>query len=207
MTINLNLQKSLQAEQKSLSALFDEYAQIARIADLANGKAVGKDGKVTFEVYVQTVYFAQVLDAANLRLSIMSEGRYTLVRRTASTDNRSGNGLEMDVFDAHTGKARDVKSLSGGETFMAPLSLALGFSDVIQRYAGGVQLDALFIDEGFGSLDPEALEQALKILEQLSQDNRFIGLISHVEELKNRIDNKIVIEKTKADSHVHVEVA
>lgn len=207
LTSNRALAKRLDEERAKMGGLFEEYTHVNKIANLANGKTGNaKMGKVTFETYVQMVYFERVLEMANLRLNIMSEGRYLLVRRTSSSDKRAISGLDMDVLDAHTGKTRDVKSLSGGETFMASLSLALGFSDVIQNYAGGVQLDALFIDEGFGSLDPETLEQALRILDQLSSDNRFIGLISHVEELKRNIDKKIVIEKTMSGSHARIEM-
>lgn len=195
----------LAAEHKAVAGIEDEYVQVDALAKLANGKNPGQAGKMPFETYVQTVYFDQVLAAANQRLVLMSEGRYTLVRRREPGNKRFMAGLEINVLDAHTGRERDVKSLSGGETFMASLSMALGFSDVIQRSAGGVQLDSLFIDEGFGSLDPEALDQALSILEELSASDHFIGIISHVDELKSRIDKKVVVEKGQRGSSAHIE--
>jgi exonuclease SbcC len=182
------------------------YRTIARPAAFAAGTAVGTMGRLSFETYVQSVYFEHVLDAANERLNMMSEGRFQLRRRKASNDNRKANGLELDVFDAYTGKQRDVKTLSGGESFLASLSLALGFSDVIQRQAGGIHLETMFIDEGFGTLDPEALELALRIFDQLGQDDRLVGIISHVEELKSRIERKVIVKKTPSGSSLSVEV-
>ncbi|WP_314009817.1 SMC family ATPase [Cryptobacterium curtum] len=195
------LKKIAQSSQR----IEEEFSQISYLADLASGNAVGTQGKISFETYVQSVYFDSVLDAANERLSLMSEGRYTLLRRQQARDNRTQSGLDMDVFDAYTGKQRDVKTLSGGESFLASLSLALGFSDVIQRQAGGIQLDTMFIDEGFGSLDTEALELALRIFDQLGRDKRLVGIISHVEELKDRIDHRIVVQKDQTGSTLTVK--
>lgn len=195
------LKKIAQSSQR----IEEEFSQISYLADLASGNAVGTQGKISFETYVQSVYFDSVLDAANERLSLMSEGRYNLLRRQQARDNRTQSGLDMDVFDAYTGKQRDVKTLSGGESFLASLSLALGFSDVIQRQAGGIQLDTMFIDEGFGSLDTEALELALQIFDQLGKDKRLVGIISHVEELKDRIDHRIVVQKDQTGSTLTVK--
>ena len=195
------LKKIAQSSQR----IEEEFSQISYLADLASGNAVGTQGKISFETYVQSVYFDSMLDAANKRLSLMSEGRYTLLRRQQARDNRTQSGLDMDVFDAYTGKQRDVKTLSGGESFLASLSLALGFSDVIQRQAGGIQLDTMFIDEGFGSLDTEALELALRVFDQLGRDKRLVGIISHVEELKDRIDHRIVVQKDQTGSTLTVK--
>lgn len=144
---------------------------------------------------MQASYFNQIIAEANKRLKGMSNGRYELLRKENATDNRSQSGLELDVLDNYTGKIRSVKSLSGGESFKASLSLALGLSDVIQSYAGGVEIDTMFIDEGFGALDAESLEQAIMILISLTSGNRLVGIISHVSELKDRIDKKVVIKK------------
>lgn len=186
---------AVQAEQIGAS-----YAQMAHIADIANGNEAGKHGKIPFEMFIQARYFEEVLDAANARLQDMSEGRFRLVRRELSRDNRTKTGLDLDVFDAYTGQIRDVKTLSGGESFLASLALALGFSDIVQMRAGGVEIDTMFIDEGFGTLDAETLEYAMRMLGKLSQDDRLIGIISHVEALKERINTQIVIHKSAEGS-------
>ena len=134
----------------------------------------------------------------------MSQHRYTLLRQTASGDGRRRSGLEIEVLDAYTGKARPANSLSGGESFMASLSLALGLSDVVQQSAGGIRLDAMFIDEGFGSLDAEVLDLAIRTLGEMAGADRTIGIISHVSELRERIDRQVWVEKTPAGSRVHV---
>ena len=154
-----------------------------------------REAKLAFEQFVQASYFNQIIAEANKRLKGMSNGRYELLRKENATDNRSQSGLELDVLDNYTGKIRSVKSLSGGESFKAFLSLALGLSDVIQSYAGGVEIDTMFIDEGFGALDAESLEQAIMMLISLTSGNRLVGIISHVSELKDRIDKKVVIKK------------
>ena len=150
------------------------------------------------EQYVLAAYFEEILKAANLRLAMMSGGRYTLYRTKEVTDGRSKDSLDMEVLDYYTGRYRSVKTLSGGETFKVSLSLALGLSDEIQASAGGIQLDTMFVDEGFGSLDEESLEQAMKALNGLTEGNRLVGIISHVQELKVRIDKQIVVTKEKA---------
>ena len=134
----------------------------------------------------------------------MTDGRYLLKRRETADNLRSQTGLELDVFDYYTGKRRSVQSLSGGESFKASLSLALGLADVVQQHAGGVQLDTVFIDEGFGSLDQESLNQAIKILNDLAGTSRLAGIISHVEELKQRIDKKIIVKKGTTGSILEV---
>ena len=134
----------------------------------------------------------------------MSHGRYTLHRHENVEDGRKASGLDLDVFDEFTGKVRPASTLSGGEGFIAALSLALGLSDVVQSYAGGIQLDTLFIDEGFGSLDPEALDTALKTLIDLQQSGRMVGIISHVDELKRQIDMGIEVESASTGSHIKI---
>ena len=153
--------------------------------------------KTELETYVQMAYFDRILRKANVRLMTMTGGQYELVRKK-DQDTRQGKvGLDLNVTDHYNGSQRSVKTLSGGESFMASLSLALGLSDEIQARAGGIQLDAMFVDEGFGSLDEEALNQAVKVLNGLAGGNRMVGIISHVAELKERIDRKIVVKKDR----------
>ena len=152
------------------------------------------------EQYVQAVYFERVLQRANLRLRDMTQGRYEMQRRRRAENNRSQTGLDIDVLDHYTGRCRSVKTLSGGESFLGALALALGMSDVIQSYAGGVRVETVFIDEGFGTLDSNALEQAIGVLARLSDGDRMIGIISHVAELKDRIGRQIVVERSTAGS-------
>ena len=129
--------------------------------------------------------------------SVMSGGQYELKRRAQAEDNRSQSGLELDVIDHYNGSERSVRSLSGGESFKASLSLALGLSDEIQSTAGGIRLDTMFVDEGFGSLDEESLQQAIRVLTGLTEGNRLVGIISHVTELKEKIDQQIVVTKNR----------
>ncbi len=170
---------------------------IKSLCDVANGK-------LDFETYAQIAYFERVLKAANLRLRTMSQNRYGLVRKSDEGDKRQRMGLEIDVFDSHTTKKRSVDSLSGGESFLASLSLALGLSDVVQQSAGSVHIDAMFIDEGFGSLDIEVLDLSMKTLSDMAGSNRIIGIISHVSELRERIDKRIDVEKTPIGSKIYL---
>ena len=167
------------------------------LSDTANGKLNGKE-KVMLETYVQMTYFDRIINRANLRLMTMSSGQYELIRMKEAANAKSQSGLDLGVVDHYNGTERSVKTLSGGESFMASLSLALGLSDEVQAAAGGIQLDTLFVDEGFGSLDSESLEQAYKALAGLTEGNRLVGIISHVSELKERIDKQIVVTKEKS---------
>lgn len=203
LAANEPIAKALKKAISDYAACQQEYLLYSSLSKTANGELAGKQ-KLAFEQYVQASYFKQILIEANKRLKIMSNSRYELLHREASEDLRSQTGLEIDVLDHYTGRIRSVKSLSGGESFKASLSLALGLSDVIQSYAGGVEIDALFIDEGFGALDAESLEQAIQILAGLTAGNRLVGIISHVSELKERIDRQIVIKKTPSGSKIHV---
>lgn len=196
------LQK-VKAEFKIRLKLEKQYLPILELSKTANGELSGKD-KITFESFVQGFYFDRVLRAANLRLAEMTEGRYRLLRAENASDKRSQSGLEMEVMDYYTGKSRSVKSLSGGEAFKASLSLALGLSDVIQSHAGGVQIDAMFIDEGFGALDEHSREQAVQVLQRLSFGNRLVGIISHITELKENIEKKILVQRSSKGSSVEV---
>ena len=202
--INRDLSKIETAlkELRDVAAKFEKvektYAALKQLADTANGK------QLDFETYVQMTYFENVLRAANLRLKRMSQDRYTLLRKTDSNDKRKRSGLEIEVLDAYTGKARSANSLSGGESFMASLSLALGLSDIVQQSAGGLHLNAMFIDEGFGSLDAEVLELAIRTLSEMAGEDRIIGIISHVSGLRERIDidKQVLVEKTTAGSKI-----
>lgn len=189
---------------KKARAVEERYGEVATLADTANGRLVGKD-KIAFETYVQSMYFDRMIAAANRRLRAMTNERYKLVRRRAAITKSGQSGLDLDVMDAYTGKMRDASSLSGGESFKAALALALGLSDVVQAHAGGVQLDTMFIDEGFGSLDQESLQLAVKTLTELSGGDKLIGIISHVDELKESIDRKIVVKRGRNGSSVSIE--
>mgnify|MGYP001187283806 CR=1 FL=1 len=190
-------------ELKLRKKIEKQYLPILELSKTANGELSGKD-KITFESFVQGFYFDRVLRAANLRLGEMTEGRYRLLRAENASDKRSQSGLEMEVMDYFTGKSRSVKSLSGGEAFKASLALALGLSDVIQSHAGGVQVDAMFIDEGFGALDEQSREQAVLVLQRLSYGNRLVGIISHITELKENIDKKIMVQRGSTGSSVEI---
>jgi exonuclease SbcC len=140
-------------------------------------------------------YFDRILRRANLRLRRMTGGQYDLIRHEAKGDYRAQTGLDLDVIDHYNGSVRPIHSLSGGESFKASLALALGLSDEIQSSAGGVRLDCMFVDEGFGSLDDESLRLAISVLQELTEGNRLVGIISHVSELKTKIEKQIVVTK------------
>lgn len=174
-----------------------KYSMLQNLADTANGNLSGKQ-RIQLETYVQQQLFDRILVRANTRFRVMSGGQYDLIRRKEYQKNQQ-SGLDLDVVDHYNGTTRSVSTLSGGESFMASLSLALGLSDEIQESAGGVQLDALFVDEGFGSLDEETLDQAMKAIQTLAEDGgRIVGIISHVTELQNRIDRQLLVRKMKS---------
>ena len=174
----------------------DKYVWLKSLSETANGDISGKE-KITLETFVQMTYFDSIIRKANIRLLTMSDGQYELVRRSDAETLKKNEGLALDVIDHFNGSSRSVSTLSGGESFMASLCLALGLSDEIQSSNGGIKLDTMFVDEGFGSLDGEALDRALSALTSLSQGNRLVGIISHVDALRDRIDNKIVITKDR----------
>ena len=158
------------------------------------------------ETFVQTTYFDRIISRANLRLMKMTGGQYDLKRRKTAQNNQSQSGLELDVIDHYNGTERSVRTLSGGESFKASLALALGLSDEVQQ-STGIRLDTLFVDEGFGSLDPESLNQAYRTLADLTEGNRLVGIISHVADLKEKIDRQIVVTKAKTGgSHAEIRV-
>lgn len=187
-----------------IEVLSKEYGYVKDLENIASGN---NSQKLVFEQYVLSGYFDKILMAANLRFHKMSGGRYEMSRVTTVGDGRIKDSLEIEVMDYYTGKVRSIKTLSGGESFKASLSLALGLSDVIQAMHGGIRVEALFVDEGFGSLDEESLNQACESLQGLVEKERLIGIISHVPELRERIDNQLVIEKTNGGSRVKVVVS
>lgn len=174
----------------------EKWTWMKSLSNTANGNLSGKE-KVMLETYIQMTYFDRIINRANTRFMVMSGSQYELKRRKKAENNRSQSGLELDVIDHYNGTERSVKTLSGGESFKASLSLALGLSDEIQSSAGGIRLDTMFVDEGFGSLDDESLAQAIKALSSLAEGNRLVGIISHVSELKDKIDKQIVVKKEK----------
>ena len=193
--------KANQAIADALNRIAKESEQARHKADLLNylyntvkGKQAGKVN-LSFEAYIQAYYFERVVEAANRRFEAMSEGRYLLRRRDDSVSISGKNALVLDVLDHYTGNLRPVSSLSGGESFKAALCLALGLSDVIQAGSGGVEIDALFVDEGFGTLDEASLDKALEVLLGLAGPGKMVGVISHVPELKDRITRQIVLKK------------
>ena len=201
---NRGLLTALRRSLREIDALQQTRTWLDELASTANGQTSGQD-KIMLETYVQMAYFDRVLAKANLRLMKMTDGQYELVRRTVADNNRSQTGLDLDVLDHYNGSRRPAASLSGGESFLASLALALGLSDEIQSYAGGIQLDTMFVDEGFGSLDEESLRLAVEVLAGLTEGNRLVGIISHVAALKEQIDRQIVVRKTPSDgSHAQI---
>lgn len=193
---NSDIKGKISENSEKLSALDKKYLVYCALSNTANGNVSGKE-KITLETFVQMKYFDSIIGKANIRLLTMTDGQYELVRRNEAQNKRSQVGLDLDVLDHYNGTSRSVGTLSGGESFMASLCLALGLSDEIQSSNGGIKLDTMFVDEGFGSLDGEALDRALSALVSLSQGNRLVGIISHVEALGERIDNKIIVTKER----------
>lgn len=203
---NEQIQANMHRQQDAMEKVEQKWGWMKALSNTANGNIAGKD-KIMLETYIQMTYFDRTLRRANLRLMTMTGGQYELVRKMAAANQKSQSGLELDVIDHYNGTKRSVQTLSGGEAFKASLALALGLSDEIQASAGGIQLDTMFVDEGFGSLDEESLNQALRALSGLTEGNRLVGIISHVSELKERIDKQIIVTKNRAGgSHARVEI-
>ena len=197
LQINRDIFRHVQEQSETLAACEARRTWLDALSNTANGRLNGKE-RIMLETYVQMTHFDRVLRFANLRLMRMTSGQYELIRRKEAANRHSYSGLDLDVLDHYNGTNRSVSSLSGGESFKASLALALGMSDAIQASAGGVRLETMFIDEGFGSLDDESLEAALAALHGLSDSNRLVGIISHVSALKERIDRKIVVTKDRS---------
>lgn len=197
----IKILKSLKIKYLDFKEIQREYGQIKRLENAASGN---NPRRLVFEQYVLASYFEEILQAANVRLLEMTSGRYFLERNKEISDGRVKDNLEIEVFDYYTGKSRAVKTLSGGEAFKASLSLSLGLSDIIQRSQGGIAVETLFVDEGFGTLDNESLEQAVKTLYDLAGNSRLIGIISHVDSLKEQIPSQVKVSRANKGSEVFV---
>ncbi len=184
---------------KAIASKEREFATIGTLAKAANGD---NSLNLTFESYILTAFLDDILKAANSRLQIMSDSRYYLQREMELIDGRSSSGLNLNVLDQHTGQVRSVTTLSGGEIFKASLSMALGLADIVQMFSGGITIDVMFIDEGFGSLDTDSLEQALNCLLELKSTGRMVGIISHVPSLKERIPTRLEIISSPLGSKI-----
>ena len=185
---------NIQKLSKDMTSKAESLGTMKALSDTLNGEVRGKE-KLQLETFVQIAYFEQIIDRANVRFFEMSEGQYEFLRDLNADNKKNQSGLELNVYDHYNGSIRSVKTLSGGEGFMASLSLALGMAEIIEESAGGIDIDTMFIDEGFGSLDDAALEQAMRVLSRLSEGNKLVGIISHVASLKERIDKQINVVK------------
>jgi exonuclease SbcC len=196
-----DVKKRMAETLQKIKKLDADYSVTGTLAEVASGK---NGQRISLQRFVLSVLLDDVLIEASHRLTTMSKGRYQLLRRQDRTKGNVASGLDLDVEDAYTGKTRPVNTLSGGESFMAALALALGLSDVVQAYAGGIRLDALFIDEGFGSLDPDSLDLAIETLMELRANGRSVGIISHVSELKEQIPQRIDVRPSQAGSRIEI---
>lgn len=189
--------QNILSKSEDLAALEKKQQWVNALSETANGNLKGKE-KIKLETYVQMTYFDRILSRANLRLMAMTNGQYDLKRAREATNGRSQTGLELNVIDHYNGTERSVRTLSGGESFKASLSLALGLADEIRSSAGGIRIDTMFVDEGFGSLDEESLQQAIKALRELTEGQRLVGIISHISDLREKIDKQIIVTKIKS---------
>lgn len=203
LTINKRIVTNINNYSEKLDKLEKRLSWVKALSDTANGTITGKE-KVKLETFIQMTYFDRIVSRANLRFLKMTGNQYELVRKKTAENNRVQTGLDLDIIDHYNGTERSVRTLSGGESFKASLSLALGLSDEIQS-SSAVKLDTMFVDEGFGSLDEESLNQAVQVLAGLSEGNRLVGIISHVSELKDKIDRQIIVKKDKTGgSHINI---
>jgi exonuclease SbcC len=186
---------------RKLVPVAEKTATLVALADLINGRGQNAR-KMSLRSYVLSARLTDIANAASARLRTMSQGRYHLVRSDGPERSGMRTGLGLDVHDEYTGRIRPAKTLSGGESFLASLSLALGLVDVVSAESGGIQLDTLFIDEGFGSLDSSTLEEVLGVLDELRAGGRVVGVVSHVEELRHRIPTRLRVSKSPAGSSV-----
>ncbi|MGW4684883.1 AAA family ATPase [Streptomyces sp. NPDC004244] len=201
------LSRQAEHELRALGPLREAYERVARLAGLTAGTSADNERKMRLEAYVLAARLEQVAAAATVRLLKMSGGRYTLVHSDAKASGRGRSGLGLHVVDAWTGSERDTATLSGGETFFASLALALGLADVVSDEAGGVRLDTLFIDEGFGSLDDQALDEVLDVLDSLRERDRSVGIVSHVADLRTRVQAQLEVVKQRGGSAVRHRTA
>lgn len=203
---NLEAYQNLRAQYKDRQKLEAQYSLLSDLDRTANGNLSGKS-KLDLQTFIQRAYFEEIIEEANKRLAVMTNQRFILTcRKLEELKNQGSVGLDLDVYQPLTGKNRDVKTLSGGESFMAALAMAFGMADVIQNTAGRIHMDMMFIDEGFGSLDELSRRQAIRVLQELAGDSRMIGIISHVTELKEQIGRKLVVSKTNRGSKIDWEM-
>lgn len=205
LALNEKARDALCEVARGIKKLNAEWGVIDTLSRAVGGKGANGREKLSLESYVQRYYFKEVIVAANRRLQLLTDGNFVLRCREGAQDLRRATGLDLEVLDRSTGRWRDVSTLSGGESFMASLALAVGLSDVVQNNSGNVRLDMLFIDEGFGSLDENTLSRAMQLLCRLSDGKRTVGVISHVAELRERIANKLIITRTQTGSTVRAE--
>ena len=207
LTIHGEALKDIKDARRQQKRREENWAIVRDLYNCCAGIAGGnRRAKMTFEAYVQQYYFKQVVAAANKRLTVLTDGLFTLRCKEEARDRVHQSGLDLDVLDRATGQWRDVSTLSGGESFLASLALALGLSDVVQAQSGAIRMDAMFIDEGFGTLDENALRNSLQVLSDLADGKRLIGIISHVHNLEERIENQIIVSKTLKGSKVSINV-
>jgi len=203
--MNRKAYQQLQKHQKTIGELVNQYEVYSQLSKTANGTLSGS-AKLDFETYVQRQYFKKIIYSANKRLARMTNNEFVFkCRDIQNLGNQGQSGLDLDVHHLVNDSIRDVKTLSGGEAFMASLSMALGLADIVQSEAGAVQMETMFVDEGFGSLDDSTRAQAVQILKELADGKSLVGIISHVNELKEQIDCKLVIDKTRKGSVAHWE--
>ncbi|MCI9126344.1 MAG: SMC family ATPase [Eubacterium sp.] len=206
VNINEKFQNEIGRQFEALKEVEKQWNMMKSLSNTANGNISGKE-KILLETYVQMHYFDTIIQRANIRFMVMSSGQYELKRAAGSNNLKGQSGLELNVIDHYNGSERSVRTLSGGESFKASLALALGLSDEIHANAGGIQIDTLFVDEGFGSLDEESLNQAMNALTNVTEGNRLVGIISHIGEIKERIDRKILVRKDKINgSSITLEI-
>ena len=205
LALHEDAQKAIREALRKKKRREDHWAVVRDLYLCCSGQTGGNlRAKLTFEAYVQQYYFKQVVAAANKRLTVLTDGLFTLRCKEEARDRVRQSGLDLDVLDRGTGQWRDVSTLSGGESFLASLALALGLSDVVQAQSGAIRMDAMFIDEGFGTLDDNALRNSLRVLADLADGKRLIGIISHVHDLEERIEKQIVVSKTLKGSRIDV---
>lgn len=204
ITINDTCFHELSKLSTKFNKIKEEWTPIHELYSVISGQ-IAKQTKLSFETYVQQYYFKQVVNAANIRLDVLTNGMFILRCKEENYNMRSQVGLDLEVLDKSTGLWRDVSTMSGGESFMASLSLALGLSDIVQAQSGNIRIETMFIDEGFGTLDEDTLKHAIQLLNKLASGNRLIGIISHVSELKDKIDKKIIIDKKHNGSFIKIE--
>ena len=206
LRVNKAQEKALDRAIKDFDKIDKRYAEINDLYQTITGQIAGKDS-VKFEVFAQMTYFEEIINRANIRFMEITNGQFALRRKTEASKKNIQSGLEIELVDQYSMKTRDVKTLSGGESFKAALALALGLSDTVQMYSGAVEFNSIFVDEGFGTLDKESLNQVMQILNKISSNNKLVGIISHVDTLKESIDKQILVKKDKdMTSHIEMKV-